>query len=166
MALTTDQIAALIQVPKYGGTLWPSQVIGSMWLTGSNYNGSTQLASFNCLGSSWSALAYARCSLRDVNDFSVGLIIESSSFGKYTLMRCNGPHWHPHTNHWPKRKVFVNYSHVHHLTARYLRMHIAQPKAYSPDHFATPCQRLVDTHDALSLLSRKLNIQSQGSLNI
>jgi hypothetical protein len=101
---------------------------------------------------------YSRWNLRDdPDDWSIGLVYTDLLGNTYRLVRCNGPHPHPHRNHL-ENESFSRSPHVHQLTERYLI------SRWDGDQYATPTSAFSTPENALDHLATLASLEPVGTL--
>ena len=140
---------------------WKSRIIGSK--EGSDIRGSLNIGNLPIGAPIRGTLhIYSRQNLKArQDDWSTGLVFIDPNGNSYRVIRCNGPHGTPHTNHIEGDKI-LGHTHIHRLTERYQRS-----KRYAIDGYAEITHRYSDINQAINTLVDLANISTpplQGTL--
>ncbi|MFT8276129.1 DUF6978 family protein [Kerstersia gyiorum] len=141
MILTDEEIARLIAMPKVVSNPRARQKIQKKSMR-INYTALADGALFEI---------YVRQNQLVASAFSCGLIYQSQSGERVTLMRCNGSD-HPHGNPLEGVSTIGVCCHIHMATQRYMEI------GRKAEHYAEPTDAYSDVTGALLTLMERCNI--------
>lgn len=160
--IVQSDIDYLVRFPKHiRNDDWRSRIIGSE--EGSDIRGSLNIGDLpNGAPIRGTLHIYSRQNLKArQDDWSTGLVFTDPGGNSYRVIRCNGPHGTPHTNHIEGDKI-IRHTHIHMLTEKYQRS-----KRYPIDGYAIKTDEYSDINQAIDTLVDLANISTppiQGTL--
>ena len=162
--LSAAEILRLRRIPKPLEPAWIDHLVARLKVDGKNRVARLDLLKLDNGPTRGTMVIYARESIRDVSNYSVGLAFTDLADNEYRFVRCNGPS-HEHTNRWPRGAKLGVTPHIHYLTETYQHRAIARPGQVKADGFAVASPgQFVDVRTALVVLGRRISIETQGSL--